>query len=80
MPFSIQTLTNISSIIYPHKKQYEWFSPCEAGFLIKRSLENFNTTYSVTVCNDNSLFLSEIPTDRDNVVILIMSRIGLEKP
>lgn len=35
MPFSIQTITQVSSTLFPHKKPCEWFSPSEAGFLLK---------------------------------------------
>jgi hypothetical protein len=80
MPFSIQTLTSISRELFPHKKDKEWYSPSEAGFLIQKTLEHFNTSYRVVVCNDGSIFLDQIPRDRDNIVILLMARIGLDKP
>ena len=34
----------------------------------------------MTICNDNSIFLSEISKDKENIVIMIMSRLGLDKP
>jgi hypothetical protein len=38
MPFSLQTLTDMSRTLYPHKKEFEWFTPCEAGFIFKKAL------------------------------------------
>lgn len=43
-------------------------------------LEKFNLTYRVVVFNDGSIFLNEISRDKDNIVILAMARIGLDKP
>jgi len=34
-PFSIQMLTKASKDIYPLKKQYEWYTPCECGHILK---------------------------------------------
>ena len=80
LPFSIQTVTALSKEMYPGKKKGEWYTPCEASFLLKRTLENFNEGYRVNVANDNSLFLSEINTDRDDILLCINCRLGLNKP
>lgn len=63
-PFSIQTLTHISAEMFPHKKPCEWFSPSEAGFLLKKVLETFSESYEVNVCNDGSIFLKELETPK----------------
>ena len=42
MHFSIQILTEIAAKIYPKKKEYEWYSPCEIGFVIKEAFEKFS--------------------------------------
>jgi len=35
----------------------------------------------VAVCNDGgSIFLNELPRDRERLVVLVMARIGLDKP
>ena len=60
MPFSIQHITKISTQLFPGKKEFEWYSPCEASFLLKHTLEEFNGMYEVNVFNDNSFFLSEV--------------------
>jgi hypothetical protein len=73
-------LTSVSTELFPHKKPCEWFSPCEAGFLIQRVLQWFNLTYQVAICNDGSVFLEDIPREKESVVVLVMARIGLDKP
>lgn len=80
LPFSIQTITQISAKLFPNKKPCEWYSPSEAGFLMKQLLERFNLTYNVSICNDGSIFYQELPKDKDNLVVLVMARIGLDKP
>jgi hypothetical protein len=62
------------------KKNYDWFSPSEAGYLVKELLEKYLSTHRVSVCNDNSIFLSEISTDRESCIVLVMCRIGLDHP
>ena len=34
-PFSIQQFTVATNKIYPHKKQFEWYNPCEMSFIMK---------------------------------------------
>jgi hypothetical protein len=79
-PFSIQTLTAIAPTIYPNKKPYDWYSPCEIGFILKTAVEHYTPSYKVCICNDNSIFLSDIPRDWPKVIILVMCRIGLDAP
>lgn len=80
LPFSIQMLTHSSAKLYPAKKQYEWFNPCEMGFIIKDLMDqNFNDI-ATKVFLDNSIFLSEIPKDKPKLLVMIMIRIGLDEP
>lgn len=37
-------------------------------------------TYNVVICNDGSIFYKDLPKDKDNLVVLVMARIGLDKP
>ena len=80
MIFSIQTITQLSATMFPHKKPCEWYSPSEAAFLMQSVLQKFNLTYRVAVCNDGSIFLNEIPTDKESIVVLVTAMIGLDKP
>jgi cysteine protease ATG4 len=57
-PFSIQQFTAATLKIYPHKKPFEWYNPCEMSFLIKDLLERECHNMHVKVFPDNSLFLS----------------------
>ena len=38
MPFSIQSLSQVSAELFPNKKANEWYSPSEAGFLMQAVL------------------------------------------
>lgn len=78
--FSFPNFTDTSAKIYPAKKQYDWFSPCECGFIIKELLDNFDSTFRTSICNDNCIFLNEIVDDRENLVVMVMCRIGLDSP
>ena len=39
-----------------------------------------DTNFRVNIFNDNSLFLDEIQSDSEKVIILLMCRIGLDEP
>ena len=78
MPFSIQMLTHVALEVCPNKKPYEWFSPCECGFIVKKLLDDFDENYRVSICNDGTLFLDEIQKDRDMLLVMVMVRLGLE--
>lgn len=80
LPFSIQMLTHSAAKLYPSKKQYEWFNPCEMGFIIKDLLDLNFTDVATKVFLDNSIFLSEIPRDRPKLLLMLMIRIGLDEP
>lgn len=80
LPFSIQMLTHSSAKLYPAKKQYEWFNPCEMGFIIKDLMDQNFSDITTKVFLDNSIFLSEIPKDKPKVLVMIMIRIGLDEP
>lgn len=41
-------------------KPYAWYTPCQAGFLVKELLELFDTRYKVVICNDGAMFLEDI--------------------
>lgn len=38
VPFSIQMFTKVSAQLFPGMKPYAWFTPCQAGFLVKNLL------------------------------------------
>lgn len=76
--FALPMITDTACIYYPHKKEYEWFSPCECGFIIKDMLDRFDAKYRTSICNDNTIFLSDIEQDRENCVVMAMCRIGLD--
>ena len=80
LPFSIQMLTHSAAALYPSKKPYEWFNPCEMGFIIKDLLDRHFPDIATKVFLDNSIFLSEIPTDRPRLLLMVMIRIGLDEP
>jgi hypothetical protein len=80
LPFSIQMLTNVSARLYPHKQKYEWYNPCEMGFIIKELLDQNLPHVSTKIFLDNSIFLEEIPRDRPKLLVMIMIRIGLDEP
>jgi hypothetical protein len=80
LPFSIQMLTHVSANLYPKKQKYEWYNPCEMGFIIKEVLDQNLPHVATKVFLDNSIFLSEIPTDKPKVLLMIMIRIGLDEP
>jgi cysteine protease ATG4 len=80
MPFSIQNFTFVTSKEYPNKKPYEWYNPCEMGFIVKKLLEEQFPIYQTKIFLDNSIFLSEIPKDKPKLLLMIMIRIGLEQP
>lgn len=77
MPFSIQNFTLATTKIYPNKQNFEWYNPCEMGFIVKSLLEEHFPYFNVKIFLDNSIFLSEIPTDKPEILVMIMSRIGL---
>lgn len=80
LPFSIQMLTHSAATLYPSKKHYEWFNPCEMGFIIKDLLDRNFQDIATKVFLDNSIFLSEIPTDKPKLLLMVMIRIGLDEP
>lgn len=41
-------------------KPYAWYTPCQAGFLVKDLLERFDIRYKVVICNDGAMFLEDI--------------------
>jgi len=47
------------------------------GFIVKSLLEEHFPYFNVKIFLDNSIFLSEIPTDKPEILVMIMSRIGL---
>jgi hypothetical protein len=57
-PFSIQKFTVSTLKVYPEKKHFEWYNPCEMSFVIKDLLESMLPTLQVKVFPDNSIFLS----------------------
>lgn len=57
VPFSIQNFTLKSKISFDYMKNYQWFTPCQASFLIKILFEDFQPNYSINICNDNSIFM-----------------------
>ncbi len=66
VPFSIQQMTKHSNELFPHMKPYQWYTPCQAGFLAKAMLEKFDVKYKVKICNDGAMFLEDIVRDEDN--------------
>lgn len=60
VPFSIQMMTKVSVQLFPHMKPYAWYTPCQAGFLVKDLLQLFDTRYKVVICNDGAMFLEDI--------------------
>lgn len=78
IPFSLPTMTDTASKIYPEKKPYEWFSPCECGFILKDLLDKYDEKYRISICNDNCIFLNEIEQDRENLIVMAICRIGLD--
>jgi hypothetical protein len=58
LPFSIQCFTKATVKLYPKKQQYEWYNPCEMGFIIKELLEEHFPYFNVKIFLDNSIFLS----------------------
>lgn len=66
MPFSIQQMTKLSKELFPHMKPYEWYTPCQAGFLVKAMLEKFDVNYKVRICNDGAMFLEDIVKEDDD--------------
>lgn len=60
VPFSIQMITKVSAKLFQQMKPYAWYTPCQAGFIVKNLLENFDTKYKVVICNDGSMFLDDI--------------------
>lgn len=76
----MQRVTAAAHELYPAKKNFEWFSPCECGFIVKHLLDKFDSSYRVSICNDNCVFLSGIEQDREKLVVLAMCRIGLDEP
>jgi cysteine protease ATG4 len=80
LPFSIQMFTHASAKLYPQKKNYEWYNPCEMGFIIKELLDIHFPEINAHIFLDNSIFLSEIPTDRPKLLLMVMIRIGLDEP
>lgn len=61
-PFSIQVFTQVSARLYPKKQKYEWYNPCEMGFIIKELFQQNLPHIAVKIFLDNSIFLAEIPT------------------
>ncbi len=41
-------------------KNYDWYTPCQAGFLVKEMLEKFDARFKVRICNDGAMFLEDI--------------------
>ncbi len=66
VPFSIQQMTKHSNELFPHMKPYQWYTPCQAGFLVKAMLEKFDVKYKVKICNDGAMFLEDIVRDEEN--------------
>lgn len=79
-PFSIQSLTEVSARLYPKKQNYEWYNPCEMGFIIKELMDQNLPHVATKIFLDNSMFLNEIPTDRPKLLLMVMIRIGLDEP
>ena len=48
------------------------------SFIIKDLLEMHLPNIAVKVFPDNSVFLSEIPTEKEKVLVIILIRIGLD--
>jgi hypothetical protein len=80
LPFSIQVFTQASAKLYPKKQKYEWYNPCEMGFIIKELIEQNLPHVATKIFLDNCIFLSEIPTDRPKLLVMVMVRIGLDEP
>jgi hypothetical protein len=60
-PFGIQEMTKLSKVMFPQMKDFEWYTPCQVGFLVKQLLESYNAQkYEVIICNDGSMFLEDI--------------------
>ena len=64
VPFSIQNFTMHSRLFFDYMKDYQWFTPCQVSFLIKKLFEDFQSDYSINICNDNSIFMDEISTEK----------------
>lgn len=78
--FSIQNITAASSVIFPQKKPFQWYSPSEMGFIVKHLLQAYSSEISVSTCLDNSIFLSEISSHGSLLFVQVMIRVGLEQP
>ena len=79
-PYSIQMITKLSKELFPHMKPYEWYTPCQAGFLVKAMLEKFDVNYKVKICNDGTMFLEDIVREDDNMGEGQQSQEQKEKP
>lgn len=79
VPLSIQVFTNVAARELGKKKE-DWYSPSEAGYLLKEIIDGFLESHRVSICNDNCVFLDEIALDRQHCIVLVMCRLGLKKP
>ena len=50
------------------------------GYIVKHLLEEQLEDLNVKIFVDNSLFHSEIPRDKEKVLVMVMIRIGLDEP
>lgn len=79
VPLSIQVLTNAAARLLGKKKE-QWYSPSEAGCLLKEVLDGYLESHRVSICSDNCIFLDQIGTDRPHCIVLVMCRLGLSSP